>query len=337
MPQSSYSLDLSWPEKLGPYNSPFAVWFSQIPLELVLFPLMIGFVAVWRVLYYGYLMGPFARYMLRRGKITERQERRLVESSYKALHYLVTTAWGFALLWPSTSCLWDTNRHWAALPHAMSTSFYFYYLYQGAFYLFSLYAGLFVDVRRNDWIWLIVHHVVTVALIAYAWSWGFVRIGSTVLFLMDINDVLLESSKTTNYLARLPGANALTIVLFSLLTLSWPTTRIVLYWDRVLRSVAFEALPHVDAQGIPHGTYEWPAFFVMLCVIGVLNVYWFVLVLMTAYKIVFVREISDVREDNPDEAATRLRKPKSPAATHQNGNGVSKTANGAGKRRVKHD
>ena len=45
-----------------------------------------------------------------------------------------------------------------------------------------------------------VHHVVTIALVWGSYSYNYVRIGTVVLYLHDLSDIMVDLLKLTNYM-----------------------------------------------------------------------------------------------------------------------------------------
>jgi len=216
------------------------------------------------------------------------------ESSYKFLHYVAVFIWECFLI-RQTSWLTDTTQLWAKLPHAMNFSFYMFYMYQCGFYLYSLFAVLFLDVKRKDWPQLITHHVVTLYLIIYSWEWGFVRVGLVILFLLDCSDIFLEGAKTFHYMAY----EALSVGNFVCLVITFFACRIVAYPLICLRTTLFEAESIVAAQGYTYGWWEYPLFNGLLVTLFILQIYWFWQLLRVLWTKVVQGKLEDHREDGP--------------------------------------
>ena len=70
---------------------------------------------------------------------------------------------------------------------------------QVAYYLAALVTHLTIDVRRGDHEVLLLHHVVTLVLLAYSFYLGVTEIGLATMLLHDVCDVLMESAKLFRY------------------------------------------------------------------------------------------------------------------------------------------
>lgn len=77
-----------------------------------------------------------------------------------------------------------------------------YYLVQTGFNYSVLISGL-TDIRRKDYYMLMVHHVVTISLLGISWTVNYVRVGCVVLFIHDIADCALHSSKVVRWVTLL--------------------------------------------------------------------------------------------------------------------------------------
>lgn len=68
---------------------------------------------------------------------------------------------------------------------------YWYYMVEMGFYV-SLLLSLCMDARRKDFLQMILHHLVTLGLVAFSWATNLVRIGALVLCLHDTVDGWME-------------------------------------------------------------------------------------------------------------------------------------------------
>ena len=56
-----------------------------------------------------------------------------------------------------------------------------------------------LDVRKKDFMELLVHHLITITLLSLSWTAQFTRIGTLVLIVHDSADSLLELAKKLKY------------------------------------------------------------------------------------------------------------------------------------------
>ena len=112
----------------------------------------------------------------------------------------------------------------------------------------SFYASgfilLFFEVPRKDRVVMGVHHLVTMGLIVLSLLGNFTRIGSFVMLLHDVNDIVLEAGKICNYLDRTNIANSI----FLLFVICWFALRIVAFPAVILRNTMFEYLVAVGEE-----------------------------------------------------------------------------------------
>ncbi|KDD73621.1 hypothetical protein H632_c1994p1 [Helicosporidium sp. ATCC 50920] len=163
-----------------------------------------------------------------------------------------------------------------------------YYELEAGFYAASSVMLVCWEVRRRDFGIMLLHHVVTVTLIVLSQHVGLLRIGSAVMALHDVNDVLLESAKLASY-ANCPAASTALFVLF---VACWAVLRLGIFPLRAIRSCW---LGSREALGF------WPGcqleINLLLLALLVMHVYWFVLILRVALRKIRGGKLSDAREE----------------------------------------
>lgn len=101
----------------------------------------------------------------------------------------------------------------------------FLYYVECGFYLHSIYATLYMDEKRKDFVVMLIHHVLTLVLITVSYStrWAYWttdtcqqvtrgqravsissyhKVGILVIFVHDVTDILLEMTKCHVYLKK---------------------------------------------------------------------------------------------------------------------------------------
>ncbi|KAH8425493.1 sphingosine N-acyltransferase lag1 [Aspergillus melleus] len=176
----------------------------------------------------------------RAGIASPSKQARFSEQLYTALYTFVSTLLGMYLLidtgilsllfTPTLQSLpsaimnmrLNTEIMYQDYPHLThSLLFKAYYLLQASFWaqqMLVLVLGL--EVPRRDFKELVMHHFVTVGLIALSWRFHFTYLGLLVFVTHDGSDFFLATSKLLNYLN-----NPLQIPYFILFTLVWIQTR----------------------------------------------------------------------------------------------------------------
>ncbi|KAA0195889.1 LAG1 longevity assurance 1 [Fasciolopsis buskii] len=166
--------------------------------------------------------------------ITTPNARRLFESSWKALWYLILWLCSFyAVVLKGRTDFQYPLRMFKGLKVTVGyfdvptpPDYYRVYTLQLGFYLHSLWSVICIDSWRKDSAVLIVHHVMTLLLLEFSLVLRLHRVGALVVLLHDLNDVFLESAKVNVYLRSRNGKNsqfhvALSHVLFALFAASW--------------------------------------------------------------------------------------------------------------------
>jgi len=188
----------------GSYWSPnklvFIINGYSIPAEIILpilFAILIGLARV-------VISKTIVKYIIRQRKSQNYLKKlgtqiKFEESTYKFLYYTTVWTWGLAISLPK-DWLYDTTLYWKNFPHYFGFSQYLYYACETGFYIYSLFAVQLLDAKRDDWFILVIHHIAALLLLGYSWHWGFQRIGTVVLVLLDCSDVFLELTKIMGYL-----------------------------------------------------------------------------------------------------------------------------------------
>uniref|UniRef100_A0A0E0K4S4 TLC domain-containing protein n=1 Tax=Oryza punctata TaxID=4537 RepID=A0A0E0K4S4_ORYPU len=158
----------------------------------------------------------------------------------------------------------------------------------------------FWEIRRSDFGISMVHHVVSVILIALSYIFRFARVGSIVLAIHDASDVFLELGKISKY----SGYQLLADVSFLIFVGSWAVLRLIYYPFWILWSTSYEVVPILDKKKHKFdGPLYYYVFNCLLFSLLVLNIYWWVLM----YRMLVGQILSkghvgdDVRSDSEGE------------------------------------
>uniref|UniRef100_A0A8C0FEF5 Ceramide synthase 1 n=1 Tax=Bubo bubo TaxID=30461 RepID=A0A8C0FEF5_BUBBB len=240
---------------------------------------------------------------------------KMPESAWKLLFYTLSWSYGIYLLFftdypffydpPSVFYDWKKGMD-------VPTDIAIAYLLQCSFYGHSIYATAYMDTWRKDSVVMLLHHVVTLTLIAFSYAFRYHNVGILVLFLHDVNDVQLEFTKLNVYFKHRGGVyHRLNDVISNIgcltFSVSWFWFR--LYWFplKVLYATCYSSL-----QSVPNIPFYF-FFNALLLVLTLMNIYWFLYIVLFVAKVLMgqVQEVNDVREyDVEDSKKTTTAKKK---------------------------
>ncbi|XP_062815746.1 ceramide synthase 1 [Anolis carolinensis] len=181
------------------------------------------------------------------------------------------------------------------------------YLLQCSFYVHSLYSTLYMDVWRKDSVVMLVHHVVTLLLLAFSYIFRYHKVGVLVIFLHDISDVQLEFTKLNVYFKYRGGVyHRLNDIISNAGCFSFGITWFWfrLYWFplKVLYTTCHTCL--LIAPFAPFYFF----FNGLLFLLTLMNLYWFLYIAFFLAKVLLgqVREVDDVREYDTADGRKKL-------------------------------
>lgn len=163
-----------------------------------------------------------------------------------------------------------TEETWPQCSHlSVPSDIRFYYVVELAYYIQAILALLFWETRRKDFAVMMMHHVVTVALITYSDVRHQERFGSMVFLLHDVADPPMEIAKLFNYSKN----RFMSAVFFLTFVAAWITSRLV-YLPAVLIRAVFEATT-IQCRHIANRIWvESTRFGGMLIVLFCFHLYW---------------------------------------------------------------
>lgn len=244
-----------------------------------------------------FFVEPFIKSFLGiRGSVVQRFAQSVMEiifyGSFTILGLLVVPR----QIWSWPSSLWWSG--WIAGGHEiMRADLRFYYILYVARY-FQGGISVFMEHKRKDFLEMQIYHWATVILIAVSYTYGWNRIGSIIMLLLDPADVPLHLAKVCKYVHDCTGKAAWQVFadrLFVVFGIVFAVTRLICY-PYVCWSAHIESSRH-----FPHGLPERTCVG-LLYILMVLQVYWFSLVLKVAWRLLFTNEnAGDSRSDDDFE------------------------------------
>lgn len=142
---------------------------------------------------------------LRVGIKKKAKQNRFMEQVYTALYFAIFGPFGLYVMKNAESgSLWyfQTTSMFEGFPHRSHDGiFKAYYLLQASYWSQQAIVLLLqLEKPRKDFKELVLHHVVTLALIGLSYRFHFAKMGIAVFITHDISDFFLATSKTLNYL-----------------------------------------------------------------------------------------------------------------------------------------
>ena len=232
----------------------------------------------------------------------EAKQKRFLEQTYAMFYYGMTGPFGLWIM--SRLPLWyfETTPFYENYPHK-SHDIYFkiYYLGQAAFWVQqSVILILQLEKPRKDFKELVLHHIITIALIWCSYRFHFTWMGLAVYITMDVSDFFLALSKTLNYLD-----SPITAPFFVLFIGVWVYLRhyinLKILWSVLteFRSVGDFTL-NWDTQQYKCWISQ-PITFFLIFALQLVNIYWLVLICRILYRYIFAGVAKDERSDDEDE------------------------------------
>ena len=144
--------------------------------------------------------------------------------SWRWFYYTCIFAYGIWALW-NKDWFWDIKYCWYHYPHhSVAKDIWWYYMVELSFYwalcisqvimlreiketknaqpyfesVFVCVFTQFFDVKRKDFWEMFIHHITTIALMAFSWTCNLTRVGTLVLIIHDCADIFLEVGKRTS-------------------------------------------------------------------------------------------------------------------------------------------
>ncbi|XP_047457424.1 ceramide synthase 5-like [Mugil cephalus] len=226
-------------------------------------------------------------FRVRRNQDRPSTQKKFCESMWRFTFYLAIFIYAIRYLWVSP-WMWDTRQCWYNYPFQPQTpGQYNHYVAELAFY-WSLMFSQFTDIKRKDFLIMLVHHLATIVLITFSYANNMLRAGTMVMCLHDASDIFLEAAKLANYAKY----QRLCDGLFVVFSISFFITRLVFFPFWIVSSVLFESWEIV-------GPYQaWWLFNGLLLVLQTLHIIWFYLISRIAVKAIFKGKVS--KDDRSD-------------------------------------
>jgi len=217
------------------------------------------------------------------------KEKKFKETLWRLVYYVMLVAVAVVTL-KDAAWFRDTDECWTNFGRQEKfVSVHVYYHLEAGFYV-SLLLSVCTDVRRKDFLEMVVHHFVTLLLLAYSHLCSIERIGTLIMAVHDVSDVFLELAKTLHY----AGKNRIAEHMFTLFAVVFMATRWVVFpfW--------------LIASTVRHLTVQYYQCVGFLMALQVLHLFWGAIIIRMAVKMVRDGQVakddrSDVDEETGEE------------------------------------
>ncbi|KAF1953439.1 longevity-assurance protein-like protein [Byssothecium circinans] len=283
-----------------------------------------------RVAVMEYVLDHLAR---RSGIKTKKGLERFKEQAWLICYCVCSWSLGMYIIYNS-NYWFNLHNLWIGWPYREITGLSkLYYLIQWGFWLQQLLV-VNIEEKRKDYWEMFTHHIFTSALLFLSYGMYHTRVGTVILCIMDLVDIVLPTAKLLKY----TGYSNACDVFFGLFVITWLITRHVFY-PLVCWSI-YKHSPTDMAPGcyFPNGAfipasqtaeYEalggnslWPnlisaytnrdgavcwnpsnrySFLTLLLALQAIILLWFVMIVKVVYKVVRGQNADDVRSDDEDE------------------------------------
>jgi len=243
------------------------------------------------------------------GVISKKEQRlihrsvvRFAEQGWSAVYYPLQWGFGLYVNYYLPTSIFEPTSLWQNYPHIpLAAPVKFYYLTQSAFYTHQILI-LNAEAPRKDHYQMMAHHVITVFLMGLSYFFNFTRVGSLIMFLMDLCDIFLPIAKMCRYMNV---SQVICDSLFGLFLVSWFITRHVLFTLVIIST--YTDLPRVvGLEWDPeHGRFlsreYWIIFCACLTALQIIQIVWFGTICRVAYRVLTGGGASDDRSDEEGE------------------------------------
>ncbi|KAF7352836.1 Longevity-assurance protein [Mycena venus] len=239
------------------------------------------------------------------GAITKKERRlihrsvvRFAEQGWSAVYYPLQWGFGLYVYHYLPTSIFEPTELWRNYPHIpLAAPVKFYYLTQSAFYTHQILI-LNAEAPRKDHYQMMAHHVITVFLMGLSYFFNFTRVGSLIMFLMDLCDIFLPIAKMCRYMNV---SQTICDSLFALFLVSWFVTRHVLFtlviistYTDLPRLVPLEWAPE---RGRFLSREYWIIFCACLTALQIIQIVWFMTICRVAYRVISGSGAADTRSD----------------------------------------
>ncbi|KAK7061675.1 putative longevity assurance proteins LAG1/LAC1 [Favolaschia claudopus] len=235
-------------------------------------------------------------------KLIHRSVIRFAEQGWSAVYYPIQWGFGLYVNYYLPNRIFTPETLWRNYPHTpLAAPVKLYYLTQTAFYTHQMLI-LNAEAPRKDHWQMMAHHVITVFLMGLSYFFNFTRVGSLIMFLMDLCDIFLPIAKMCRYMNL---SDLVCDSLFGSFVISWFATRHVLFavviystYTDLPRIVGLEWAPE---RGRFLSREYWIIFCACLTALQVIQLIWFGTICRVVWEVITGGKADDVRSDEEND------------------------------------
>jgi hypothetical protein len=251
---------------------------------------------------------------------TDHRFKKLLENGWYTVWYTFSFLFATIVLWKE-DYIWDWNLI-GIFPAKEDIGLYrYFYLINLGYCLQMLLYHIYFDTILDDFIVLLMHHIVTILLVSISYAGLHHRQGSVVFILHDFVDIFLYGAKFANYL----GTEQIATVMFILFASSMCVCRLIAFPNWIYYVFATNVNSHIPLlffdpsrrtsltqvsiciMGVCTNSTKFLGS--LLCCLVLMHIYWFYLVILMVYKILYKgAPRADIRELNRPEYKNIRRK-----------------------------
>ncbi|KIV92065.1 hypothetical protein PV10_06536 [Exophiala mesophila] len=227
---------------------------------------------------------------------------RFMEQAYTALYFSILGPLGLYIMSESPLWYFNTTAMFENYPHRTHTAlFKAYYLIQFSYWAQqAIVLVLLLEKPRKDFKELVMHHIITLTLIALSYRFHFTYMGLLVYITHDISDLFLATSKTLNYID-----SVIVGPFYGLFICIWIYLRHYLNWTFLWAVLTqFRTVGPYELDWSREQYKCWISqiiTFVLMTCLQVINIIWLVYIIRVARNYVFNNDRRDERSDDEEE------------------------------------
>ncbi|GAB7354146.1 hypothetical protein MBLNU459_g4705t1 [Dothideomycetes sp. NU459] len=313
---------LSYPIPRSPTDSPDTpLQYAKGRADFAFVAFYMAFFSFTREFLMQRMIRPLA---FRLGVKSRAKQARFMEQFYTAIYFAIFGPFGLYVMSRTPTWYFNTTAMFEGFPHRSHEGlFKAYYLLQASYWAQqALVLMLMLEKPRKDFKELVLHHVVTLALIWLSYRFHFGYMGIAVYITHDISDFFLATSKCLNYVN-----SPVTAPYFVVFIGVWTYLRHYLNL-RILYAVLTE-FRTVGPFELNWETQQYKCWisqivtFSLLAALQAVNLFWFVLIMRILWRFISTPVLADERsedEDEDEDEEVEAVQPKAAAAVSANDN-----------------